>query len=198
MPNCCFSDENTFIISSPQPSFEPLRFSYDKVNKRFKTEDYSVVKTQGRATYGEIDEFLKEVNGPLSSWYEEHGEIYETSRVYLCLLIFLCLILPFGFCYLFWLDARKGEAKERLVETKEKIKSVICEKGMLFTHKGLFWNIPEDFPGAIELVTRIPGSVEIQQKSLIADEMDSEMINGQQIEEGLTMVSYNQTGYPME
>ncbi len=197
MPDCCFSDSKISIISIPTSHPASLKFSFDKVNKRFKTEDYSVVKTQGRATFQQIDLFLKEVSGPLSSWYEQYGRVYETSGRFMVLLIFFCLILPFGFCYLFWLDARKREAKERLIETQEKFKLIIHEKEIFFAQKGLVWNIPEDFPGSIELVIRAPGSIENQEKSLIVDEMDLEMINRHQIQDESTMVSYDQTGYPL-
>ena len=150
-------------------------FPYDKENKKFITSDYSSAQTKERASAEEIERFLNEVNEPLSAWSEQYGLVYEGKGIYFCLFITFLILLPIFICYVCWLSSKQSEAKKALTEVKQKIRTIIQERGSYFAEKGLEWKIPIQFPHWLELWTGEdgkPGAGDIE------------------------MAAYQQSGYP--
>jgi len=196
----------TPFVPTPPTSANWVIFPYDKVNKRWNTSNYQPSQTGNRASVDEIERFLNEVNEPLTVWYKEYGAIYEGGGIYLFLFIFLIVLLPIFIIYVCWIASAQGEAEKKLEEVKQKVRSMIQEKGSFFAERGLIWGVPGYFPQWIELwVGQGPhpdhhvgiqmGSGNIQM-AMFQQNQGGMMFNQQQ--QGFNMGSYQQSGYPQQ
>ena len=150
--SCQHHSSHTQTYLAPDSTDECIVFEYDKAKHKWKKSDYLSSKAhQERARVEEIESFLNEINEPIGEWSKKYQKVHDGSGIYLCITIFLIILLPLFFIFNCWFNCQQDKAKEKLQEAKKKAFVIIKNRRDYFAKKQLTWQVPDQFPQWIEL-----------------------------------------------